>query len=310
MTVAFAACGSSNSNPAPTPGPGLGASNNGAQPTRFRITNQCGKPIWIQQQNMPAGTPAIIPLAQAQSYDFNIPDAGLASTRFWPKVGCDSSGENCQIGQSSGPCPANSQGCAPPVDSKIEATWGCTLPDPSQCATTPQGDKLTDTFYNSSAVDGFTLPYAVTVTSGGGAACNDLDCSTLDLSACPSAENMSQGRSSQHPEYSSENLAVIDPADPQLVRGCYSPCKKFNYPTYGGLNVAETSDEAIIYCCPTPPISSGECQAGPVAKSEYVALIHQHCSGGVYGYAYDDGIGLHTCSAATEIEMTFGPNCP
>ncbi len=306
-------CGSAqNSSGGGSLGGGGGSgSNNGSQPTRFRMTNQCQYTIWIQQQNMPAGTAAVTELAQGTSVDFNIPDAGLASTRFWPKTGCDNTGQNCTLGQSSPPCPMTPSGCSPPVDSKIEATWGCILGDPSQCASTPQGDKITTTFYNSSAVDGFTLPFTVTVTPNGGSTCNDLNCSTLELSECPSAENLSQGQNQQHPQYSAVDLKVVDPGNPGVVAGCFSPCKALDYPGWGGQGIQnEQSDEEIMYCCPTPPISSGQCQGGPVPDTQYVGLIHQKCSGGVYGYAYDDGIGLHNCSAATEIEMTFGPNCP
>ncbi|MFO1520063.1 MAG: hypothetical protein U1F57_10435 [bacterium] len=279
------------------------------QSTRFRITNSCQYTIWIQQQNMPAGTPSVVQLNSGTSFDFNIPDAGLASTRFWPKTGCDGSGQNCAIGQSSNPCPA--VGCAPPVDSKIEATWGCTLSDTSQCAITPQGNVIPPTTdYNASAVDGFTLPFKVNVQTGGGSNCANLDCSGLNLNQCPTNENLSQGQGGSFPQFASESLQVVTPNSGQTA-GCFSPCIKFNYPTYGGLNLPNIqSDPEIMYCCPTPPISSGQCRAGPAASTQYVGLIHSACTGGVYGYAYDDGVGLHQCSAPTQIEMVFGPNCP
>ena len=58
----------------------------------------------------------------------DVPKQGLASARFWAKWGCDESGDNCAIGQSGGPgqsCGAH--GCAPPIDSRFEATFGCVL---------------------------------------------------------------------------------------------------------------------------------------------------------------------------------------
>lgn len=301
LAAGILGCPSQGQKPTPGPAPS-------PQTTRFRITNNCQYTIWIQQQNMPAGTPAVEELAAGASFDYDIPDEGLASTRFWPKTGCDSSGQNCAIGQSSNPCPA--VGCAPPVDSKMEATWGCTLADQSQCAITPQGNPIGDTFYNSSAVDGFTLPFKVNVQTGGGSNCVNLDCSNLKLSECPTDENLSQGMSGTFPQFASETLEVLNPSNSQTA-GCFSPCLKFNYPTWGGLNMPDNqSDPEVMYCCPTPPISSDQCRAGPVPNTQYVALIHQACSGGVYGYAYDDGVGLHQCSPSTEIEMIFGPNCP
>jgi len=273
------------------------------------MTNHCAYTIWVQQNNMPDGTPSVVELASGAFHDYDIPEEGLPATRFWPKAGCDSNGDNCVIGQSSPPCPL--LGCAPPVDSKIEVTWGCTLADQSQCAFTDQGQQLgLVTYYNSSAVDGYTFPYTVTVDSEEGGSCNDLDCSELLVDECPVDENLSVGLNGIFPEYSDVDLRVLNSSLSSSALGCFAPCKKFNYPTYGGLGLEESSDEAVLYCCPTPPISPEECRQGPADTMNYTNLIHQKCSGGVYGYAYDDGVGLHGCSSATKIEMTIGPNCP
>jgi hypothetical protein len=130
------------------------------QTDRLRVINNCSYTIWIQQQNMPASTPEVVKLVAGAHQDYAIPDAGQASTRFWPKTGCDSTGQNCTIGQSSDPC----TNCPPPVDSKLESTWGCTLSDQTQCGITPQGDPIGDTFWNMSAVDGYTLPFTTAIT--------------------------------------------------------------------------------------------------------------------------------------------------
>jgi len=283
----------------------------GTQTERLRITNSCSYTIWIQQQNMPSGTPEVVKLVSGAHQDYQIPDAGLASTRLWPKTGCDDDGNNCTIGQSSDPCPA--AGCVPPVDSKIEATWGCTLSDQSQCGYDPQGDQLIDTYWNASAVDGYTLPFTITVSGNSitdqSAPCENVNCADLSLTSCPTSEDLSVGQGgSSYPAYANEDLQVKDASN--NVIGCYSPCKKFNYPTYGGLNLSETSDPPVIYCCPTPPISSEECRAGPVVNTDYVTGVHTMCSNTVYGYAYDDKLGLRHCSAATLVSMTFGPYCP
>ncbi|MFH1831045.1 MAG: hypothetical protein ABH871_09795, partial [Pseudomonadota bacterium] len=105
--------------------------------------------------------------------------------------------------------------------------------------------------------------------------------------------------------------------------GCYSPCKVFNYPTYGGYGLAEDDPQAIMYCCPTPLspdaaceaspttcVTSAQCRAGPGASDAYVTAIHTMCNNTAYAYAYDDNFGLRHCSAATMVHVTFGPNCP
>ena len=58
--------------------------------------------------------------------DYEIPRNELVeATRFWPKYNCNESGLNCAFGESGGPglpCPPN--GCSPPIDTKLEATFG------------------------------------------------------------------------------------------------------------------------------------------------------------------------------------------
>jgi hypothetical protein len=272
---------------------------------------------------MPASTAQVAKLATGGFVDYSdIPAQGLASTRFWAKTGCDANDQNCQMGQNSDPCPAASAtGCAPPVDSKFEATWGCTLSDQTKCAVNPSDPTklLPDvTSWDTSAVDGYTLPYKVAIISSGGSTCTNADCSTcanidcskLSLDNCPTNEDLSQGRTEKHPEYASEDLRVKLTGQ-DTVLGCYSPCKKLNYASDGGfnaLNLAETTDEAVIYCCPTPPVSTDECRAGPVAATKYVAAVHSMCpGGGVYAYSYDDVFGLHNCKGGTQFLMTFCP---
>jgi len=81
-------------------------------------------------------------------------------------------GENCAFGESGGPnLPCPHAGCSPPIDSKFEATFGTS-------------DGLD--WYNSSQVDGWTLPYEKIFTCEGDANNSaDLDCSGLTRSTCP-----------------------------------------------------------------------------------------------------------------------------
>ena len=191
----------------------------------------------------------------------------------------------------------------------FEATWGCTLSDQSQCVTS--GPTLTQTVWDTSAVDGYTFPFTVAVSSNDNPSgtCTNVDCSGLSFTNCPTAENLSQGQTTTYPQYENSNLhAVIGSGD---TIGCFSTCSKFTAGTNdGGYNISNESDAAVLWCCPTPPITSAECQAAPVATSQYVTAIHQMCPTGAYGYAYDDGIGQHWCLSAVTTEWVLGPNCP
>jgi hypothetical protein len=195
------------------------------------------------------------------------------------------------------------------VDSKLEATWGCLFPEPSKCASTPQGNKIDQTtWWNASAVDGYTLPYTITTSGGDGRkACSPVDCSGLTVAGCPTDDNLSTG--GKYPQFAKQS-EVVKGASPMWA-GCFSTCSKLTYPTYGGDGVQPPQDpKAQMYCCPTPPITPPVCSAGPVVKTKYVQAVHAMCKNTVYGYAYDDTVGLRTCSSDTTFTMTFGPNCP
>lgn len=286
--------------PAPPPTRTVDAPPPPATAPLFVVKNGCNYPIWIQQQGVPASA-SVVQIAKGGHASYDIPLAGLASTRFWVKTGCDANGNNCAVGQSSPPCPA--AGCAPPVDSKIEATWGCDLPE-AQCGKTPQGKTLHGpTWWNSSAVDGFTLPYAIEVAPGGGPGCTNVNCNELSLGQCPVTENLST--SGKYPALASVDLLVAGGG------GCFSPCMALTAANDGGKGIQPPSDpRAAMYCCPTPPISSPECRGGPVVGTKYVKAIHAMCHSTAYAYAYDDGVGLHTCTATTVLTMTYCPPQP
>ncbi len=310
------------------------------QPTRLRIRNGCEQPIWIfYQVGFEGGTLNAKnqkKLAKKGDYiDYDIPAQGLAGTRFWPGMQCDSSGNNCRIGQSGGPvsagftCPANI-GCAPPVDSKFEGTFGCLATVPtSKCqinpSSTPPGQPLPQTDgWDTSMVDGYTLPYRVVVKPVNGSCSNGpqnniIDCAGLHLTQCPADENLSTNN--QFPNLASENMRLFYPpassapaAIPAPV-GCYSPCSKLTSgqwqsipnPPFTGTTYAPAAAQAQDYCCPTPPISPAACSGGPVASTSYVKLIHTRCPQ-TYAYAYDDANGNFTCPAGTKYEVTF--YCP
>ena len=146
------------------------------QKSKLRITNQCQYPIWIQQDHIYKTTdPIVVQIQPTQFYDYQIPDEGLASTRFWPKARCNQHGYNCAIGESVGVPSAIKQGKQtsktifdPDINSKFEATWGC-IHAPNQssrCAKNPSdpNTRLNEwTFWDATAVDGYTFAFEIKV---------------------------------------------------------------------------------------------------------------------------------------------------
>jgi len=278
---------------------------------RLRITSDCDQPLWIFHTVGSGGgtlnAPAKVELKKkGDHYDYAIPNKGLASTRFWPGAECDANGDNCKIGSSGGPglsCP--DKGCAPPVDSKFEGTFGCLSSlSQSDCQTNPSAPstKLTrEDNWDTSMVDGFTLPYKVTVAGScpGGPNNATIDCSDLKWSECPTADVING---------TATDLTLKDLGTGKETVGCYSPCSKLtmnnwgNSPTY-----TPDSTEAAYYCC--GGISSADCQAGPGASTQYVKNIHKYCPQ-TYAYAYDDGTGLFKCPAAASTVYTVTFSCP
>lgn len=278
------------------------------QPTRLRIVNRCAAPIWIAHSaNVPFDQD--VALASGAYHDYPIPDGGLASARFWPKLGCDSSGHGCLVGDNGegGGAPCGPKGCQPPFDSKLEVTFA------------PLGG-ADATFYNLSLVDGYTLPFSVTpVGAGAGVnACTASDCSQLTLDKCPAGDDLGGG---VYPAYASVDLRVRDPGDPARTIACLAPCKAWQYPAPYGLGKPESEDPGLHLCCPTPiDPATGQCtiangcmtpdacraKSDPlsVEHTDYVAVVRAGCPT-AYSFAYDDAAGLHACPAATGFTLTF-----
>lgn len=296
-------------------GPALAATNG------LKVVNKCKAPVWIQQDNLPGAAP-IVKIDAGQSHDYSVPINGAASTRFWPKLGCDAAGNTCAIGQSSNPCPKDDKGCAPPVDSKLEVTWGCLTGDKTCAKVNPSKPALLDdnTWLNASLVDGFTLPFDVTVTSADqSAGCTTAaTCPAVDADkSCPTDVDLSTD--GYFPAYKNQDLRV---QGPKGVAGCFSPCGKLTYAkTFGGHQLDPGDPAAAFYCCAPvsgtnpfkPPLAglnpglSPDCNAGPAPKTSYVAYVHKACSKSVYGFAYDDAVGLRVCKGATTLTFTLCP---
>lgn len=334
------------------------------QPSRFRITNHCDQTIWVQQDFTHHTNDHIVEkIVSGGVHDYTIPETGLSSTRFWPKQGCNEYGYDCTLGESVGVDEEISAGhqhgpywtdmkvsgyFAPGIDSKLEVTWGCLTPifthSPEKCAQNPSDrSKRLDanTWWNGSAVDGYTLPFRINIKNHHGS-CRDaqhgdkpvpnpgVDCAGLDMTMCPINENLSTNN--QFDTINNISMSTVNLQFKHLgegnVTGCFSPCSKLTLAqgskmpeggpgkeidnitggwsgVLGGLT--PSSPQAQMYCCPTPPIQPADCRAGPASNTAYLHAVQdiQHCP--IYTYAYDDAAGLGICSAETQFEIIFCP---
>jgi len=255
--------------------------------SRLIVKNECAETLWIasmfrdQDRHM---YPANVKLTPGEAFTYNIPSGRtVASTRFWPKMGCNPDGTNCRLGSSGGPgqdCPRH--GCAPPVDTKFEATF-------HDFNTAEPVD-----WFDTSGVDGYTLPYSLELDSN----CphgKSLDCSGLSLADCPTDEVLNGQWHDLHVKYDGIEETV----------GCFSHCGKLTYTNWGNSPTwAPQHPMAQMYCCPTPPVSPLGCRLGPVESTKYVRLFREKCKG-VYSYAYDDAVGLQTCPIGTTYTWTL-----
>jgi len=260
---------------------------------RLTIVNGCGdEPIWIaSSSNVP--DQRNMKLMPGGKHTYNIPQ-DLHSTRFWPKMRCNASGQECKIGNSGGPGQAcGAEGCAPPVDSKFEASFGH---QGSNC----HADASVCDWWDTSGVDGFTLPYKVELSDHcktNGYKGVDIDCSELSVAQCPIDESITG--------VGNTDLRLRYPGTGDVV-GCYSPCAVLTSSQWSNPLGNHSPADAIAnpFCCPTPPVSSEQCRTGPANKTQYSNAVHKYCPG-VYSYAYDDKTGLQVCPAETMYTWTL-----
>lgn len=279
-------------------------------PARLRVINGSTEVMWIfwlgaaEGGTMPDAHQ--IRLGPGEHHDYSVPPGGIAGTRFWPGLGCDDTGNGCTIGQSGGPssdgfsCPT--EGCAAPIDSKFEGTFGCMTPPCQTNPSSPTSAPLPATdSWDTSLVDGFTLPFTVRVIGDcpSGPLGGVIDCSALQMNSCPTSEDLSTGGA--FPALATLSLVAG-------TAGCFSDCGRLTFPQRGNSpTFSPSSAEAQAYCCPTPPVTPEACRAGPVARTGYTTLVHEQCPH-VYAYGYDDGVGLWSCPAGVRYEVTFYGN--
>lgn len=281
-------------SPPPSPPP------DNTQTADLRITNSSGMDLWFEMRGTyplttadvtcPLQTGAPIPfktingvtqttentqttfLIKNGSYmDLDMPDEGIAGTRFWAKYGCDSNGTNCKIGDqmqywnptgaegangpgtcvgigsATGGCPTT--GCTPPVDSLFEATWGCKLSNPNECSINPTNPPNINnllgptTYFDTSQVDGYTFPYKLLIkgdltkcsSNSGQPVPSVIDASGLSLAQCPKNENLTNSPSGQW----SSTLCC-------LQRAADGTCTQYSQDTYGAY-------PDVVDCTLSPP---------------------------------------------------------
>jgi hypothetical protein len=250
----------------------------GAPSSPLTIVNQCSADVWIMAQPN-AGSPELpdgimkLP-AKGGSHGYTIPAAGWAG-RFWPKTGCDASGQSCTTGQAVPPCPPT--GCQPPADTKVEFFF-------------PAAGAADRPYYDVSLVDGYSTAMSIKPSASGGA-CVPTSCK-LDLAKCPSSEI--------------EGIGDLRIEGPGGVGQCFAPCKKWTWPTPLGDGKTEQDAVGAAMCCPNPPVSSEQCNAGDVVKTQYVKLVHEECPS-AYSFAFDDQGGSHDCPNGTSFTVTLCP---
>lgn len=224
---------------------------------------------------------------------------GLSATRYWPKMGCDDTGNFCSIGDSGGPAEGcviripgkddNYTQCAPPVDSKFEATFAA------------PGDSARDVV-DMSLVDGYTLPFKLETWGGrcirGVDPFASLDCSELSLRQCPTSEVLGG---------STWDLRAVNPKTKEMT-GCYSPCKKLTDDKWNETFPEDANSKvAGPYCCAGSYGTPKKCFAGPVMQTEYLPSVKATCPY-AYAYPYDGHIATIACTTTTEYVVTF--YCP
>lgn len=270
---------------------------------RLTIVNGCQtSPLWIAHlsANQVGPGPQDVKIDTGGSARFHTSQGGgaLPATRFWPKMGCDSTGNNCSIGDSGGPGEGcvirRPQGddyshCAPPFDTKLEATFAA--------PGAPVNDVL-----DMSLVDGYTLPFKLE-TSGGMCTRDQqyfesMDCSVLSLEKCPTSESI---------DGKTMTLQGISPKSRKQV-GCFSPCMRLTDDKWNiSTPVAPDSAVAGPYCCAGAFGSPQTCSNGPIQQTQYLKAVRDSCPM-AYGYAFDDVVATIACQTSTQYTLTF--YCP
>lgn len=283
------------------------------QTAGLRIVNNCSMDAWLQVSGSDATTPVPgltgtrIFTPQGTIIDYNPPSGGFSSFRTWFKYGCDSSGMNCEVGDSVPYFPETDVvppgGFQIPANSLFEATFGC-----SGCSGS-QGQ----TFFDTSNVDGFTYPYMLIVKpvigTSGLASCDSgiqgasgiINGGTLDTSNRQFVVNNLTNNGANPTAFSNTmgttvELTAVDLAftgSTGQILGWYSPCQQLA----GVYAVPATVSDP--YCCNGLYNTAPTCNAGPVNNTNYVTYVENQTDNLVYASAFSDAQGNHNCSVGS-----------
>jgi len=190
---------------------------------------------------------------------------------YFPKYGCDSTGNNCASGDK---------------DLKPRTLFEFTYPAYGT------GDA-----WDMSLVDGYNLPFKLELA--GCEATNPqglpdssvIDCSDLSMSDCPTQENL--GGVTYDLSHPASGLA-----------GCMSPCFQLQYS-----GVSATSKQAEQYCCQNS-YAGPKCRSGAILQTHWFKNVRAKCRR-TYTYPLDDPEGNQACpgsSSNRKYHLTF--YCP
>jgi|GEM_PF-926811 len=281
---------------------------------RFTVHNGSTEPIWIVETS--PGAPGSETAAQwdwwvkkyGEKYEikgggtkiFCIPDGGAPGGNFRFRMGCDKDGNNCKLGDDTGPMAGintlfePSFGCKANKKNEKKQIAGCAFnpsanptdyPNFPNCLSNPTPQNCpsisgTD-FFDVSTVDGYTIPLFLEVK---GTNCRDdkgprttTDAGMLDVASCPS-----DGKATLYSDNETQNALIQKDAgiswlskNGEYLQGCVSPCHWFTgagigdptNPDPSPLPAAPPYNSANYYCChgtPGPQDGSGECAKGPM----------------------------------------------
>ena len=281
---------------------------------RFTVHNSSTASIWVVETS--PGAPGSETAAQwdwwvnkyGEKYEikgggakiFCIPDGGAPGGNFRFRMGCDDNGDNCKLGDATGPMAGintlfePSFGCKLNQENKKEIVPGCAFnpsanstdfPKFPDCLTNPTSKNCpsiggTD-FFDVSTVDGYTIPLFLEVK---GSNCRDgkgprttTDASMLDIASCPS-----DGKATLYSDNEQQNALIQAAAgiswltkSGTSLQGCVSPCHWFEGSGIGDPHNPDPTpasdsppfNSASYYCCigtpDGPGNGSGKCAEGP-----------------------------------------------
>ncbi|CAE8631179.1 unnamed protein product [Polarella glacialis] len=290
-----------------------GSSATVSRSKRLRIVNGCAsEPLWVAHEagGSVGPDPQNVKVMPMEHRDFTTSN-GLAATRFWAKMHCDSSGDQCQLGGSGGPgqaCMRESDDgtadfsyCAPAVDSKFEASFGIEgLPCNAEAGQLHGCDHVL-----ASLDAGFTLPFRLdfigSCSHQDSIRVRSVDCSRLSVERCPQSDEL------LGTAIGVDVSLQVRGRDLSALVGCYSPCQRLA--DTGSLRnssfAAPASEAAASLCCLSTlgePIQDG-CQRSDKGSS-YAAAVGTMCEG--LDVLNADPI---RCDSSTRYEFTlFCPN--